>query len=158
LHTQLLCAVDPATDCEFVGHARQVFAAVAPSVIEYVLTPQLVHATEPVASLNFPAPHAVHVPPSVPVCPRAQRQAETAVCPVSDVTEFAGQVEHELSAAAPVTAEYLPEAHVTQSDDSSLPAVVRYVPAAQSRQEVVPHSTEDVTIAEEQAQSLEYWV
>ncbi len=131
-------------------------AAVAP--VEYVPAPQSLHPPAPTTALYFPAAHAMHVPPLGPVCPRAQRQAETAVCPVADVTEFSGQVAHELSAAAPVDAEYLPAAHVTQSDDSSLPAVVRYVPAAQSRQEVVPHSTEDVTIAEEQAQSLEYLV
>jgi hypothetical protein len=73
----------------------------------------------------------MHVPPSGPVCPRAQRQAEIAVWPVDNVTEFAGHIEHEFSAAAPVDAEYLPVAHFTQSAASSFPAVARYVPAAQ---------------------------
>ena len=59
-----------------------------------MLAAQLVHSVEPVTVLNFPAAQAEHVPPSGPVCPRAQRQAETAVCPVADVTEFTGHCRH----------------------------------------------------------------
>ena len=99
----------------------------APRVPEYVPAPQSMHAAEPVAALYFPAAHAMHVPPSGPVCPRAQRQAETAVCPVANVTEFAGQVEHEVSATAPIDPEYLPAA---QSAHAAGPGSVLYFPAA----------------------------
>ncbi len=101
-------------------------AAVAPVLIEYMPAPQSLHPTAPTTALYFPAAHAAHVPPSGPVCPRAQRQAETAVCPVADVTEFAGQVDHELSAAAPVDAEYLPAA---QSVHAAEPVAALNFPA-----------------------------
>ena len=94
-----------------------------------MLAAQLVHAAEPVSALNFPAKQAVHGPPSGPVCPRAQRQAETTVCPVADVTEFAGQVEHEVSAAAPVDPEYLP---ATQSVHAAEPVAALNFPAKQA--------------------------
>ncbi len=40
---------------------------VAPVVVEYVLAPQSVHATEFVVVLYFPAPHAEHT--GIPVQP-----------------------------------------------------------------------------------------
>jgi len=56
-----------ATELEPVGHARQVVAAVAPTVVEYVPVPQLVHTAVPVMILYFPAAQAVHTPPLGPV-------------------------------------------------------------------------------------------
>jgi hypothetical protein len=47
----------------------QVLAAEAPVVTRYVPAPQSVHATEPTASLYFPAAHASQPPPSGPVYP-----------------------------------------------------------------------------------------
>jgi hypothetical protein len=64
LHLQLVCAVDPTTDCE--------------------LAVQSMHVAEPVAVLNFPAPHSVHVPPSGPVNPGLQTQLACAVDPTTD--------------------------------------------------------------------------
>jgi hypothetical protein len=110
LHTQLVCAVDATTaDC--------------------VLAAQSVHAAVPVAALYFPAKQAVHATPLSPVCPRAQIQAPTAVCPVADVTEFAGQSEHALSTAPPVYALYLP---APQSVHESEPIISLYFPATQA--------------------------
>ena len=79
--------------------------------------------------LNFPAAHAKHVPPSGPEYPRLQRQAETTVCPAVNVAEFAGQVAHELSATAPVDAEYLP---ATQSAHTAEPVAALNFPAKQA--------------------------
>ena len=39
----------------------------APAVAEYVPRGQLVHASEPVPLLYFPATHAAHAPPFAPV-------------------------------------------------------------------------------------------
>jgi hypothetical protein len=84
LSAQLVHAAEPGTVLYFPAtHAvhvpplgpvnprlqRQLSSAVAPVAVEYMLTPQSVHATEPVAVLYFPAAHAVHVPPLGPVYP-----------------------------------------------------------------------------------------
>jgi len=106
--------------------APQSVQDVAPVDAEYLPAAQLVHSAEPVAALYVAAKQAVHATPSGPVCPRAQRQAETTVCPVADVTEFAGQVEHDVSAEAPVDAEYLPE---PQSVHTAEPVAALYFPA-----------------------------
>jgi hypothetical protein len=111
---------------ELTGQLEHEFSATAPVNAEYLPAAQSAHAAGPGSVLYFPAAHAAHVPPFGPVCPRAQRQAETTVCPVADVTEFAGQVEHELSAAAPVDAEYLPAA---QSRHVAVPVTILYFPA-----------------------------
>jgi hypothetical protein len=100
---------------------------VAPRVSEYVPAPQSVHVAVPVSILYFPATQAVHGPPLGPVCPRAQRQAETAVCPVADVTEFAGHAEQVEPAVAPRVTEYVP---APQSVHVALPMTVLYFPAA----------------------------
>ncbi len=44
-------------------------AAVAPVVARYLPAPQSMHEAAPVTALNFPAPHATHVPPFGPVWP-----------------------------------------------------------------------------------------
>lgn len=54
---------------------------------------------------------ATHGPPLGPVNPRLQRQAELAVCPVADVTAFAGQAVH---AADPVVPLYVFKAQIVQ--------------------------------------------
>ena len=60
LQTQLVCAVDPTTDCDFAGHARQVITTVSTTVAEYVFAQQSVHMAGPIVSLYFPATHTVH--------------------------------------------------------------------------------------------------
>ena len=47
----------------------QVLSAEAPGVVEYLPAPQSMHEAAPIPALNFPAPHATHVPPLGPVCP-----------------------------------------------------------------------------------------
>ena len=47
----------------------QVLSAEAPGVLEYLPAPQSMHEAAPVTALNFPAPHATHVPPIGPVWP-----------------------------------------------------------------------------------------
>lgn len=46
----------------FEGHARQVDEALAPTVTEYVVVPQSVHAALPALVLYFPATHRTHAP------------------------------------------------------------------------------------------------
>ena len=112
---------------EFDGQVRQVLAAVAPTVAEYVLAPQSVHAAVPVTILYFPAAHAVHVPPLGPVNPRLQRQEPTAVCDASACPEFDGHARQVLNAVAPTVAEYV---LTPQSVHATLPVAVLYFPAA----------------------------
>ncbi len=47
----------------------QVLSAESPEVLEYFPPPQSMHEAAPVTALNFPAPHATHVPPFGPVWP-----------------------------------------------------------------------------------------
>ena len=59
-------------DTELAGHARQVVAAVALTVVEYSPTVQLVQDALPDTVLWDPAGHAVHGPPLRPVNPGLQ--------------------------------------------------------------------------------------
>jgi hypothetical protein len=65
LQVQLVKAELPPGELEFVGQVTHVDIAV--TAVEYVPAPQSVQLADPVDSLFFPATHAVHVPPSVPV-------------------------------------------------------------------------------------------
>ena len=106
-------------------------------------------ATTSLFSAYLPAAQSVQVlSPLLEYVPAAQ--SKHALMPSLEYVP-AAQARH---AEAPTVAEYLPLAHGTQSVGASLPSVGRYLPGTQSRQEVVPRSTEDVTIAEEQGQSL----
>ena len=57
-----------------VGQSRHMVSEEAPTPAPYVPTRQVVHVTEPVTSLNFPASHCVQGPPSGPVDPVLQVQ------------------------------------------------------------------------------------
>ena len=57
LHMQAATDVLALGELELLGHARQVAAAVAAVVVEYVPAAQSVHAAEPVAILYLPATH-----------------------------------------------------------------------------------------------------
>ncbi len=63
----------------------------------------------PEAGLYLPAPHAKHVPPSVPENPELQRQADIVSLPADD-SELAGQLLHE---PAPEGL-YVPATHCVQ--------------------------------------------
>ena len=56
------------------GHASHTSDA-APTVDEYLPLPQSAQVSEPVLILYYPATHAVHVPPSLPVKPLLQMQS-----------------------------------------------------------------------------------
>ncbi len=63
LQTQLLNAVEPLTDCELLGQALQVLLAEAPTVVEYVWTPQfkqLLAEMAPVTVEYLPATQSSH--------------------------------------------------------------------------------------------------
>ena len=103
--------LDALGDCEFSGQAthapaadapvaaenvpapqsRHVSATEAPVAAEYLPAPQSRHAAEPVPILYFPAPHAVHAPPSGPEKPATHTQSVAASLPVVDC-ELAGQL------------------------------------------------------------------
>jgi hypothetical protein len=90
LHRQSAAASLPVVDCELEGQLSQVPTAVAPVVVEYVLSPQFVHAAEPTATLYFPGTHSTQVCPSSPVAPALQVQAVSTADPDGEF-EFAGQ-------------------------------------------------------------------
>jgi hypothetical protein len=58
-------------ECEFAGHDKHTDNVFAPTVAEYVPTPQSVHAAPPLFVLYLPATQAVQTPPSGPVLPAA---------------------------------------------------------------------------------------
>jgi hypothetical protein len=91
LQRQAVTATLAAGELESVGHERHTAAAVAPTVVEYVLTPQLVHASEPVVVLYFPATQFVQAAPLGPVEPRLQVQLASVV---PALPEFAGHAVH----------------------------------------------------------------
>jgi len=143
LQTQSFDASLPSGEAEFEGHPWHTLCAFPPTVVEYVLDRQDVHASFPVpveyfpdtqlthpafpgASLYFQAGHAEHVPPFDPVHPTLQVQAPTPVL-ASGEFEFKEQSVHTFSDVACNVAENLP---CTQFMHGELPAGL-YVPALQ---------------------------
>ncbi len=94
--------------------------------MEYLPATQREHNAAPAVFLYFPATHAVHVPPFVPVYPRLQRQLALRVLPLGEF-ENVGQLTHEISAEAPGIVEYVP---TPQSVHDAEPVVDFHVPAA----------------------------
>ena len=106
LHRQLVRTIFPVVvELDSTGQATQAVSAVAPVVVRYLPTPQLVHAAEPVTALNLPAAHNTHVPPSGPVNPGLQRHLLTFPLPPIDA-EFAGQGKQVALDEAPEVTEY----------------------------------------------------
>jgi hypothetical protein len=130
-------AVLAATELEDAGQLAHVLSAEAPEVVEYLPTPQLMHEAAPVTALNFPAPHATHVPPFGPVWPASHRQLVIVVLAAAEL-EDAGQIAHVLSAETSGVAEYLPEMQPVQVLSAEPPGVVEYLPAPQSMHEAAP--------------------
>lgn len=77
----------------FTGQAWQALSAVAATVVEYVLTLQLVHTIFPLNLLNLPGTHAVHVPPSNPLYPDTHMHSVKSIDPALEI-ELAGQAVH----------------------------------------------------------------
>ena len=94
LQVQTSRAVLATGELELAGHARQVVATVAPTVVEYVPVPQSVQTALPVVILYFPAAQGRHTPPSGPVYPTLQVQAAVDVLPIGEFVP-AGHVKHE---------------------------------------------------------------
>ena len=89
------------------------------------------HAALPLAPLYSCKAHAVHVPPSAPVCPLLHTHWERAVCPVASVTEFTGQAVQASKDTPPTVVEYFPAEQLVQTDT---PVVEAYLPASQLMQ------------------------
>ena len=107
---------------------------VAPVVARYLPAPQSMHEAAPVTALNFPAPHATHVPPFGPVWPALHRQLVIAVLAAAEL-ENALQLKHVLSADAPGVVEYLP---APQSMHEAAPVTALNFPSAQLIQTEAP--------------------
>jgi hypothetical protein len=88
-------------------HAVHTIAETAPTAIEYVPFTHSVHTMLPVASLNFPAEHFVHVPPSDHHAPALHVQLVADELPKGEL-ESVGHGEHADSAVASSTDENLP--------------------------------------------------
>jgi hypothetical protein len=80
----------------------------------------------PVAILYLPATHAVHAPPFGPVNPTLQVQAVRATLEIGEL-ELVGHPIQVVATVAPAVVEYVPAA---QSVQTALPVVVLYLPAA----------------------------
>lgn len=90
---------------ELAGQVTHAAAAVAPTVDEYVPDEQSEHTADPVTSLYFPATHAEHSAPSVPVYPALHVHVPEALAPTADEYELAG---HCKQTVAPFVATYCP--------------------------------------------------
>ena len=82
----------------------QLPCAVAPVFMRYLPALQSRHEAEPMKSLYFPIPQAVHGPPFGPVYPRLQRQLLERLLPLRDC-EFPGQIVQVSTPIAPTTIE-----------------------------------------------------
>ena len=89
---------------EFVGQPKHTDAALAPTVVEYVATPQSVQRAFPLTVLYLPATHPVQTPPFGPENPALHMQAPTTELDAAEFV-FAGQVKHTDAALAPTVAE-----------------------------------------------------
>jgi hypothetical protein len=127
LHVQAASAELPVGEFELVGQTIHNPADTAPAVAEYVPEKQLVHPTEPVVVLYFPATQAVHGPPSGPVYPALQaalRQAALDVLAVGEVKP-AG---HTVHCDVPVLFLYVPVAHAVHGFPEGHVVSVRSTP------------------------------
>ncbi len=156
LDSVMLADADP----EFAGHKRhtvlsvlgyvlalqcsQRSAVVAAVAVETLPAGHWVHRAAPTLSLNFPATHAVHGPPSGPGKPLSHLQSDSAMLDDAD-REFAGQSLH---TAAPSELAYLPDTHCTHVSD---PKLALYEPREHAMQlpgEISPHPTRYVPAAQ----------
>ena len=105
---QAAIAVLKPGELELPGHARQVTAAVAAAVPEYVPAPQFSHSALPLAILYVPATQAEHGPPSGPVYPALQVQAVAAELVLGEF-EFTAHATQVTVVVAPGMLEYVPD-------------------------------------------------
>ena len=67
LHVQSVKAQLPVCEFEFLGQAKHVETAVAPTAVEYLPCSQRIHASDPAADLYLPATQPIHwlLPPGL---------------------------------------------------------------------------------------------
>ena len=99
-HTHAPSAALDAAALEYSGQPRHAPAPVAPTVAEYVFTPQSRQVSFPVAPLYLPAAHRVHKLP-FPLAPALHVQSFTDVLPTGEL-EFAT---HDTQLVAPSLSE-----------------------------------------------------
>ncbi len=116
-------------ELELEGHARQVVAAVAPTVVEYVAAPQLVHATEPVVVLYVPVTQAVHGPPGGPVYPILQMHISMFE-PAPGEFVLAGHAKQAVAIVTDLVNVYVPAAHAVHTVEL---VIVEKVPNGHAR-------------------------
>jgi hypothetical protein len=104
LQVQAVMTELDAAELEFVGHVKHTDDVLAPTVVEYVPTPQSVHATLPLVVLYLPATQVEHTPPSGPVNPTLQVQAAMTELDAAEL-EFVGHAKHTPNVLAPTVAE-----------------------------------------------------
>jgi hypothetical protein len=107
LQVQAVRATLEIGELELVGHPMQVVVTVAPTVVEYVPTAQLVQVAMPVVVLYLPTTQAVHVPPSGPVKPTLQVQAVRVELGLGEL-ELVGHPRQVVATVAPTDVEYFP--------------------------------------------------
>jgi hypothetical protein len=106
LHVQAARAELGLGEMELAGHATQVAASVAATVVEYVPGTQSVHNALPVPILYLPVAHGAHTTPSGPVDPALQVQAAGAKLAIGEL-EFGGHATQVAAVVAAVVAEYV---------------------------------------------------
>jgi len=121
LHTHDPRAVLDAGEMEKGGQLRHAPAPVAPTVPEYVFTPQSIQLPFPVALLYFPAPHSTHTLP-FPLAPALHRHSTRG----TSASAFAA---HDRQTVAPTPGMYVPAAQDVQL---LLPITFLYWPGTHS--------------------------
>lgn len=106
LHTHDPRAVLDAGEMEKGGQLRHAPAPVAPTVPEYVFTPQSIQLPFPVASLYLPATHSTHTLP-FPLAPALHRHSTRG----TSASAFAA---HDRQTVAPTPGMYVPAAQDVQ--------------------------------------------
>ncbi len=101
LQVQSVKAALPAGELEYDGQTLHVELVEDPIVVEYVPATQSEQVAVPVDSLYFPATHAVHGPPFVPIDPALHVQFALP----TDELEFNGQSLHVMLDEAPNSVE-----------------------------------------------------
>jgi hypothetical protein len=111
LHVHAVITPLPTADTVFSGQFPHVSGAVAATAVEYVCTPQFVHASGPGSTLYLPAEHDVHPSgPTPAVYPGVHTHALSAVFPSPSVIVFATQA---VQACGPIAVLYVCSAHIS---------------------------------------------
>lgn len=127
LQIQATTSVLDVAEFEFVGHVKHTDDVLAPTVVEYVPTPQSVHAALPLLVLNLPEMHSVHEP-SGPVLPGEQGNLQASIDELElGEIEFSGHDMQVDDVVAPNAPEYV---FTPQSIQEELPLIVLYLPTA----------------------------